>query len=212
MTCKIDHFVIAAASLDQGVAYVRSQLGVEMPYGGEHPKMGTHNHLMRIGPDVFLEVIAINPDMVSQRQFRWFDLDNPTLQDRLKLSPQLLTWVVRTDFLQDTLARLPLALGETETLTRDSLTWQMVIHADGSLVEEGVIPLIIEWPKSVQPWNNMVDLGCEFKSFTLCHPETAKISAFFEAIQFHDEKVLLKESDAKGFQLEIEIGGKLVLL
>ena len=63
MDTKIDHLVIGAESLIQGVEYVKSCLGVEMPFGGVHVKMGTHNHLMRLGDGIFLEIIAINPEI-----------------------------------------------------------------------------------------------------------------------------------------------------
>ncbi len=63
MKTKLDHLVVAAKGLRQGVEYIRKELGVDMPFGGEHPKIGTHNHLIQLGDDVFLEVIAINPDL-----------------------------------------------------------------------------------------------------------------------------------------------------
>jgi len=47
MQTRIDHLVIGAADLTQGIDYVKECLGVDMPYGGEHEKMGTHNHLMQ---------------------------------------------------------------------------------------------------------------------------------------------------------------------
>lgn len=62
MKTKMDHIVIAADTLRQGTAYVREWLGIEIPYGGVHGRMGTHNHIMQLGSDMFLEVIAINPD------------------------------------------------------------------------------------------------------------------------------------------------------
>jgi len=61
----LDHLTVAALSLDEGVAHVRRALGVEIPPGGAHPIMGTHNHLMQLGNSVFLEVIA--PDRALHR-------------------------------------------------------------------------------------------------------------------------------------------------
>ena len=44
MTARVlDHVTIGCASLAQGIAYVRERLGVEVPAGGQHPRMGTHN-------------------------------------------------------------------------------------------------------------------------------------------------------------------------
>jgi len=45
---ELDHLTIAAHDLVQGVAYVRDALGVDMPTGGAHPRMATHNRLLRL--------------------------------------------------------------------------------------------------------------------------------------------------------------------
>src|SRR6185312_3978330 len=87
----LDHLTVAALSLDEGVAHVRRALGVEIPPGGAHPIMGTHNHLMQLGNSVFLEVIAPDPGVTPQRP-RWFGLDDPDMHRRLACSPRLLTW------------------------------------------------------------------------------------------------------------------------
>ena len=47
MQTRIDHLVIGAADLTQGIDYANECLGVDMPYGGVHEKMGTHNHLLK---------------------------------------------------------------------------------------------------------------------------------------------------------------------
>ena len=59
---NLDHIVVAADSLKQGVDYIRSCLGIEIPKGGFHRTMGTHNHLMQLGNDAYLEVITIDPE------------------------------------------------------------------------------------------------------------------------------------------------------
>jgi hypothetical protein len=47
MQTRIDHLVIGAADLPQGIDYVKECLGVDMHCGGVHEKMGTHNHLLQ---------------------------------------------------------------------------------------------------------------------------------------------------------------------
>src|SRR6478735_419898 len=63
--CRIDHLVVAARTLDQGVQWCEATLGVTPGAGGEHPLMGTHNRLLRIAtvqyPRAYLEIIAIDP-------------------------------------------------------------------------------------------------------------------------------------------------------
>ena len=46
-----------------------------MQVGGEHPRMGTHNLLLRLGDSVFLEVLSPNPDAPPPSRPRWFGLD-----------------------------------------------------------------------------------------------------------------------------------------
>ena len=71
MKTQIDHLVVAAANLDQGVQWCETVLGVTPGPGGEHDKFGTHNRLIKIAtsehPLAYLEIIAINPQAVRPK-------------------------------------------------------------------------------------------------------------------------------------------------
>ena len=54
-TLALDHITIVAPTLEEGAGHVHDQIGIDMPAGGRHPEMGTHNLLLRLGDDVFLE-------------------------------------------------------------------------------------------------------------------------------------------------------------
>ena len=95
---RIDHLVVGAASLEEGVAWCEATLGVAPGPGGEHPLMGTHNRLLRVAtvdfPRAYLEIIAVQPERAAQRARRWFDLDDEALRDRLRRDgPRLLHFV-----------------------------------------------------------------------------------------------------------------------
>ena len=59
--CFIDHIAITAPTLEAGAELVYRSLGVKPQKGGEHPRMGTHNLLLRLGNSVYLEVISPDP-------------------------------------------------------------------------------------------------------------------------------------------------------
>ena len=66
-----DHLVVMAESLQAGVRWCEATLGVTPGAGGEHPLMGTHNRLFRIGsapyPDVFFEKMPLGVDQERHR-------------------------------------------------------------------------------------------------------------------------------------------------
>ncbi len=63
---QLDHLVMAAHTLEQGVAWCEAVLGATPAAGGKHVGMGTHNRLLSIGsvafPQAYLEIIAIDPE------------------------------------------------------------------------------------------------------------------------------------------------------
>jgi hypothetical protein len=154
----LDHIVIGAADLDQGIAYVKDILGVTVPRGGEHRIMGTHNCVMSLGKQCYLEIIAVNPEAIQPERPRWFGLDNPRVQEKLAGQPGLLTWVVSVpDFSGiSTLHHF----GEILTMERNDLQWQISVPEDGSLPGKGFLPSLIHWHTKPHPAVNMTDLGC----------------------------------------------------
>jgi hypothetical protein len=170
---ELDHLVVAAHTLDQGVAHVQAILGIEMPAGGAHPRMGTHNHLLRLGDALFLEVIAIDRAAPAPDRPRWFQLDDPALQAELRIAPRLLTWVVRTARVADTVEACRWPLGAIEAMARGALRWQITFSRDGALVDGGMLPLVIEWAEDAHPAGRMRDLGCSLERFEAVHPDPA---------------------------------------
>ena len=72
---RLDHLAVSAATLAEGTAHVEAALGIVLEPGGRHDRMGTHNRLLGLG-DIYLEVIATDPDAPEPAWPRWFDLDN----------------------------------------------------------------------------------------------------------------------------------------
>ncbi len=182
---SFDHLVIGAASLRQGVDWVEGKLGVAVPPGGPHPRMGTHNCLTALGPDSFLEIIAVDPAVERPPRPRWFALDDPAERARLERRPRLLTWAAATDDIEASLARAKAAgaeMGRAVEMTRGDLTWLISIRDDGGLPEMGTLPALIQWSEGAHPAGRMTDLGLRLESIELRHPDPAKLETVLRAI------------------------------
>lgn len=178
--CHIDHITVTAPSLQAGADLVRRTLGIEPQPGGEHPRMGTHNLLLRLGDALFLEVIAPNPNAPAPGRPRWFALDS-LRPDSL---PALSTWVVRTSNIHATAAASSEPLGNIEPMNRGSLDWLITVPADGSLPVDGVGPALIEWHTDTHPASKLPDRGLALARLELFHPDPERISRFLSSIVF----------------------------
>jgi hypothetical protein len=177
VSAVVDHLVVGAASLAQGVAWCEATLGVTPGPGGRHALMGTHNRLLKIAspnwPEVYLEIIAIDPDGPPPGRARWFGLDDPGLQSRLRSSPQLIHWVARTTTLErdrEGLVALGIDPGAAVSASRETpagtLAWQILVRADGSLACGGALPTLIQW-QGRHPAEAMPASGVSLKTLTL---------------------------------------------
>lgn len=196
MNCALDHLVVIAPSLDEGVAWCEHTLGVTPGPGGQHPLMGTHNRLLRIdGPGferTYLEILAIEPGVTPQRQSplrRWFDMDDTqTMQQVRTQGPQLLHWVARTDTLDQALAcctehgwdRGP-ALAASRMTTQGLLQWRISVRDDGRRLMDGVLPTLIAWG-DVHPTDAMPCSPLALRQMHLHHPQAPALQAWADAL------------------------------
>lgn len=161
-TAELDHLVIAARTLDEGVQWCEATLGARPSGGGAHPLMGTHNRLLDVAgpgyPRCYLEVIAVDPQARPQREpplRRWFDLDDEALQAAIaQQGPSLIHFVARVPdaaAVLDALAREPVRIDRGHLLRASRQTpeglleWQMSVRDDGQRLFYGALPTVIEW-------------------------------------------------------------------
>jgi Glyoxalase-like domain len=186
MPTRLDHLVIGAADLAAGVAYVKTCLGVDMPYGGVHVKMGTHNHVMRLGDDVFLEVLAIDPGIEPPARPRWYGLDDPFVRQCIAAQPALLTWVVRTTRMAGLLQQAGFAFGRATAMSRGDLHWFFGLPEDGGLLAGGMLPYVIEWQTDSHPCAKMADAGCRLQGLEIHHSQPSWIKSILQSIDAAD--------------------------
>jgi hypothetical protein len=148
----VDHLVVAAATLDEGVAWCERTLGVTPAPGGKHALFGTHNRLLAIGssdyPDAYFEIIAIDPEAPAPSRPRWFGLDSADLRS----GPRLIHVVVRSTMLDTHRSGLingGLNPGDPVAASRETpqglLSWQILVRPDGALLCGGALPTLIQW-------------------------------------------------------------------
>lgn len=180
---RIDHLIVTAASLAEGAAYVRRELGVEMQPGGEHARMGTHNCLLKLGEKLYLEVIAANPAVPRPDRARWFQLDEP---DSIHV-PRLATWAARTDDIHAAASASPVPMGKVELMSRGTFEWLMTVPDDGRLPLRGLAPTLIQWRSEAHPAETLSELGCSLLRLEGSHPQSEKVTRMLASIGFEGE-------------------------
>jgi hypothetical protein len=156
VNARIDHLVIAADSLEQGIAWCVTTLGVQPSGGGKHGLMGTHNRVLSIGseqfPDCYLELIAIDPEADAIKRPRWFGLDDPALRAAARERPRLIHAVARTRMIEMVrwgLINCGLNPGEPIAAQRETphgvLKWRITVRDDGRTECAGALPTLVEW-------------------------------------------------------------------
>lgn len=201
---QLDHLVVIAESLATGVEYVESMLGVGMQAGGEHPLMGTHNRLLKISPDVFLEVIAINPAAQPPQRSRWFGMDD--LSGPL---PRLATWAVNTTNLTASFAAAPLRDCEAVPVSRGELQWEIGLPRNGKMLMGGACPTLLQWPVGVHPTRTLDDVGCQLLQLDVQHPDALLVQQSFEE-KLADDRVVYTTASDVGLRAVIETGNGVV--
>ena len=203
MKSTLDHLIVFAHSLEQGVQWCEATLGITPAPGGEHTAFGTHNRLFKIAtpafPLAYLEIIAINPGAkgpAKPNAKRWFDMDSPALRAAVVQEPRLVHFVACTDELlpaRIALKSLGIDRGPALPASRHSrkgvLHWQITVREDGQRLFEGALPSLIQWgkpgdgePLRLHPRNSLPRSGVSLQSLAITHPQAAKLQAAYDAV------------------------------
>lgn len=193
MSAQLDHLVVIASSLAEGVAWCEATLGVTPGPGGQHALMGTHNRLFSIAspafPLAYFEIIAIDPAAPPPARRRWFDMDDPALQERLRRDgPQFAHWAARVDDAQAAVAVLKTqgidrgtVIAASRPTLQGLLQWQITVREDGQRLIDGALPTLIQWG-AVHPAAAMPASGITLASFALQHPRADALATACRAL------------------------------
>ncbi|MFZ1387757.1 MAG: VOC family protein [Thiolinea sp.] len=207
MATQLDHLTITTPSLELGKQFIQEKLGVIPQIGGEHVLMGTHNLLLKLADDLFLEVIAPNPYSPQPQRTRWFGLDSLASSAQA----QLRTWVVRTTDIRHTLEQATEDLGQVISVSRQRLQWLMSILEDGELLLGGVLPALIEWQVEQHPAQNLTDLGVSLSKLELYHPDPQRVTRLLNSLQLNAKVSVVEGSEPKLLAYLQTANGEIIL-
>ncbi len=192
----LDHLAVVAGRLEDGVAAVESLLGVAMAGGGKHPHMGTHNRLLSLG-DLYLEVIAVDPEAPAPVHPRWFDMD------RFPGPPRLANWVAACRDIAAEVALGPDGIGTPLALQRGDFRWQMAVPADGRLPFDGGFPALIHWEGAAHPSRSLPDHGLRLSRLEIAHPRASALRAAL-AGRLDDPRLSVREAPEAALSATID--------
>jgi len=201
----LDHLVIAAASLEQGATYIREKLDVEMQVGGQHARQGTHNLLLKLDREHYLEVIAIDPAGTKPCHPRWFALDSPKVQEKLRERPRLMTWVAETDDIHTSVRHCNIDIGQVQPMNRGELNWHITLPQDGAMPFDGLVPALIEWDTDQHPSSRLPNSGCDLIALEGYHNQPGLIQESLATISLEKAMVIHPVSSVKAIRLIAQI-------
>lgn len=198
MKTELDHIVVAASTLEEGRVWARDVLGVEPSGGGKHAGISTHNTLIGLNANHYLEIIAVDPDAPAPLVPRWFGLDTLAVKSMIANGPRLVAWVARASGASNAIEQFAALPGNPANVVRPAqrgdFRWRFAFTPDGALAGGGALPHLIQWDVPMRPWERLPDVGVSLSSLLVADPQPESLSAQLSALTFVDAKVQVAQS------------------
>lgn len=179
---SVDHLLLGARDLDEGIAWLDARTGVKAQPGGSHPGVGTRNALVSLGGRQYLEIIAPDP---AQSAFK-FDIDLRGLR-----APRLVTWAVSTPDV-DAAAAAARRHGLDVSGPRDGsrtrpdgsvLEWRSAgVRASFAEADVDPVPFFIEWASSSHHPSSDAPSGCRLVDVAIAGPDPVKLKTLLASL------------------------------
>ena len=187
---RLDHIAVAGETRQAATEHIQNCLQIAPLAAGKHTHFSTHNHLWGMGEACYLESIAIDPEAPPLPYPRWFGLD------RFSGRPRIASWILATDNIEESLARLRPEFGTRVRLERGAYTWDISVSETGDLPFGGYGPALIEWQPPAHPCQNLPDSGCRLISLQVQHPQAPQMQALLSDL-IRDERICFSTGPAQ---------------
>ncbi|MCP3936488.1 MAG: VOC family protein [Actinomycetia bacterium] len=175
----VDHLVYRAEDLGRGGAFLSTLTGVSPAKGGPHPGVGTHNSLLSLGEETYLEIIAPDPNQPEPLYPRPFGVAPGT-------PPLLVTFAVHPGP-NETLESLCQSMidsgfdpGPNLAMSRvtpqgETLNWRLTVAPDGP------VPFVIDWGDTMNP-GAITPKGCSLAELHCSWPDPEQLRALHDCL------------------------------
>lgn len=183
----LDNLLWEEFHLEDGAARFSAHTGVTPAYGGTRACGGTHNSLLSLGEEVYLEPIALDP---AQPQLAALASQAPP-----DFRPDLFAFAVRAAYLthvEGLVARAALSVAGRHRVRRQTpegtfLEWQSLVvggHPFGNLM-----PFFVQGGPELHPAQTAPQ-GCRLLEFSVGHPQGQALSRLFHKLLINVPSVI----------------------
>jgi hypothetical protein len=190
---EIDHILWEESNLQEGQQRFARATGVTPVFGGKHPGRGSHNSLLALGGNKYLEIIAPDPEQAAAANLtaaNFLTAANLNQEKLATFTPRLLTFAVRAYDLTHAqklmkeagLEASDLRDGSRQLPSGGMLKWQSMSaggHEFGRL-----IPFFIQWGDTTHP-SETSPKGSELLEFSVGHPDSERLRGFYQTLQIN---------------------------
>lgn len=166
---SVDHIVLGVNNLQFGMAQLKALTGVDPVIGGVHPSLGTHNALISLGDESYLELLAPNPDADPASVSAMGSSYLQKIQPLRQVTPVL--WALGSTDLEKTrglLGDVGIELGEPAPGSRRKPDGSLLQWQTAELISPGsaAAPFFIQWAGPGTPAHS-TPKGCTLSRLSL---------------------------------------------
>lgn len=176
----LDHLMWEELTLEAGETRFADATGIKPAFGGKHPRSGTHNSLLSLGHEMYLEVISLDPDHPKTAEL--LESASPDFV------PKLIAFGVKAadlNHVERLVAKSNLEVTQRHDVARQSpsgevWTWKTLVvggHTFGNC-----LPFFNRSQNALHT-SEASPKGCELLEFTVGHPDSETLSRLYQEME-----------------------------